>query len=61
VIAPQSFMLATCYNHLLRMQRKLPRHFGLVRLEEIFAEMEKHSYRYPPIVERWGDYTDLTP
>jgi hypothetical protein len=46
------------YPIVKQIQDALRDHFGVLLLEDIFAEMGKCAFSYPPITERWSDFTD---
>jgi len=60
ILAPQSWMTAKYYDRLFKIQEALLARFGLLRYEDVFAAMEKSSFTYPGINQRWGDYCDTT-
>mgnify|MGYP001589451352 CR=1 FL=1 len=48
------------YKKVQDIQKGLPDHFGVLLLEDLFAEMQRCNFRYSPITdtEPWGGYTD---
>lgn len=46
------------YENVLKIQKNITNHFGILLLEDIFSVMDKTNFEYPDINEKWGEYSD---
>lgn len=57
ILAPLAW-LDRCHRQIESIQESIPNGFGLIFLDDVFAQMHTHGFKDPRISERWIEYAD---